>query len=72
MEWTRVVGVVCVLGVVLAAVGALVSLASNDLMTGPVGLPAVLVLGLVVGSVIVVVLVGRRSQAWTSNPDSYW
>lgn len=72
MEWTRIAAAIGVLAVVLSALGALVSLATNDLFTGPFATDAIVVLALVVVAVVAAVLVGRRSGRWTENPDSYW
>lgn len=72
MEWTQIAAGIGVLAVVLSALGALVSLATNDLFTGSFATDAIVVLALVALAVGGAVLVGRRSDRWTENPDAYW
>lgn len=72
MVWRRLLGLLCALAVVLSAVGALASLATTDLFTGAYATAAAAVTALVVVSVVAMVLVGRRSDRWTDNPDYYW
>lgn len=72
MEWTRIVGAIGVLAVVLSALGSLGALATTDLFTGSFAAAAIVVFALVIVAVGGAILVGRRSGRWTENPESYW
>lgn len=70
MDWTRPLVALIAVGIVAWAVGAAYSLATG-LVVQP-NTRALVVLGLVAVAVVVMVLVGRRSDRWTDNPDAYW
>lgn len=72
MEWTRIAGLVAVLAVVIAAAGAIGSLATNGLFAGDSTTAAAATLVVVGIAVLGMVLVGRRSRRHTANPDAYW
>lgn len=72
MDWTRPVAAGCAFAVGLWGTGALVTLATSGLLSGPDGAAAVVVLAVVAVSVLAVVLLGRRSGRWTANPSTYW
>lgn len=72
MVWKRGAGLAATLLIVVAAVGAVVSLATNGLFTGSQGTAAAIVLVIVAVGVLGMVLLGRRSSRHTYNPDAYW
>lgn len=72
MDWSVIVGLLAVLSVVAAVLGALLSLATNGLLTGGTALAAIVVLVLLAVTVGGMVLVGRGSARHTDNPDAYW
>lgn len=63
-----VAGAAAVAIVALAAVGVLATLLTS--VFARAGVPALVVLGLVLASVAVVSAVGARSRGWLANP--YW
>ena len=70
MDLSSVAGWLATLLVVLAALGAAVSLVTGPLL-GEFGVATVLVVVLVVAAVVVAALQGARSEAWLSN-GGYW
>lgn len=73
MEWTRIVGLIGVLAVVVTAVGALYSLTTSGLLSAPFLTAAAATTGLVAVVVLAMVLVGRRNDRWTDNAGGhYW
>jgi hypothetical protein len=67
---SKVTGWLAALLVVLAALGALVTLVVGPLL-GEFGVATVLVVVLVAAAVVVAALQGARSRAWLSN-GGYW
>lgn len=71
MDWTKPVVLVVTFGVVVWAIGALVSLFMRFGANGrPTATAAVF--GLLVASLGVAVVVGAKGPAWLSNPRHYW
>lgn len=70
MDWRRPLVALIVVGIVVWAVGAAYRLVSG-LAVEP-DARSLVVLGLVFVAVVAMVLVGRRSDRWTDNPDHYW
>lgn len=70
MNWTRFLGAIVVLVVALGAVGSLLTLGGNGLLTGPYTGPAVLTTLLVAVGVLGAIGLGVRSSRFLSNP--YW
>lgn len=70
MNWRGFLGAVVVLGVTFSAIGSLLTLGGNGLLTGPYTGPAVLTILLVVAGVLGAIGIGVRSSRFRSNP--YW
>ena len=70
MDLSTVAGWLATLLVVLAALGAAVSLVTGPFL-GEFGIATVLVVVLVAGAVVVAALQGARSRTWLSN-GGYW
>ncbi|WP_435194234.1 hypothetical protein [Natronomonas sp. EA1] len=71
MNWTRPLVALITLGIIVWAIGSLVSLAIGPL-SGPRATASIATLGLVAVSVIGMAVVGARSRRWLENPRSYW
>lgn len=70
MNWTQPLGAVVVLVVSISAIGALLTLGGNGLLTGQYSGPTMLTAGLVAVIVLGSIGLGVRSSRFLSNP--YW
>jgi len=70
MEWTRPLGALVAVAIAVWTVGALYTLLRGLVVeTNPA---ALVTLAVVAVAVLVAAAVGRRSDRWTENPDTYW
>lgn len=70
MAWTKPLVAVLLLGIGGLGIGAAYALLSGIVL--PIDTPSIIALGVVVVAVVGMVLVGRRSNRWTDNPENYW
>lgn len=71
MHWTRPLVAAVTLGLVVWAIGALVSLAIGPL-SGEYATESIATMALVAVAVVATAVVGARSREWLANPRSYW
>lgn len=72
MRWLKPLVWLIAAGIVVWAIGAAVSLLTNDLLSGPHATAAIVTLAVVAVVVVGTAVTGARSKRWISNPPSYW
>lgn len=72
MRWSKLLVWLIAAGIVVWAIGAAVSLLTNDLLAGPNAAAAVVTLLVVAVAIVGTAVRGARSRRWVTNPRSYW
>lgn len=72
MEWTRLLSLALVVGIVALVAGSVLELVRTTLAAADTVTASAAVLGLVGIAVLLTIIVGARSPRWLRNPDHYW
>lgn len=72
MEWTRLLSLALVVGIVALVAGSALELVRTTLGAADTVTASAATLGLVGLLILLTILVGARGPRWLRNPDHYW